>query len=141
MESFFKPADPPGSSRPHFQLYPSVQGVLTATSERAAALSRNMKNISAVLPKKNRITPIADVTQFSYAPPVDPDFSRLIDNKTVSNERWGSITFLGMERMERLYRSSWRGFLHSLRLMAGILSQLKQAGFSPPDSALFNTNI
>ena len=25
--------------------------------------------------------------------------------------------------------------------MSGILSQLKQAGFSPPDPALFNTNI
>ena len=47
---------------------------MTAMRERAAALSRNMTSLSAVLPKKNRIHSIADVTQFSYAPPVNPDF-------------------------------------------------------------------
>ena len=43
--------------------------------------------------------------------------------------------------------TAWRlsfvleGFSHSLRLLSGILSQLKQAGFNPPDPALFNTNF
>ena len=39
FESLFAPADPPESSRPHFRLYPRVQEVMTATCERAAALS------------------------------------------------------------------------------------------------------
>ena len=56
---------------------------MTATHERPAALSQNMKSLSAVLPKRNRIPSVADVTQFSYAPPVDSEFSRHIDNKTV----------------------------------------------------------
>ena len=44
---------------------------MPATREQAAALLRNMKSLSAVLPKENRI---ADVTQFPYAPPVNPDY-------------------------------------------------------------------
>ena len=114
---------------------------MTATRERAAALSQKMKPLSAVLPKKNRKHSVADVPDFSTAPPVNPNFSRLTDNKTVSNKRWGSITFLEMDRMESVSRSLLEGISHSLWLMSGIFSQLKQAGFNPPDPTLCNTNI
>ena len=73
---------------------------MTATRKRAAALSRKMKPLSAILTKKNRKHSVADVLEFSTDPPVNPDFSRLTDNKTVSNKCWGSITFLEMNRME-----------------------------------------
>ena len=43
--------------------------------------------------------------------------------------------------MESVSRSLLDGISHSLWLLSGILSQLKQAGFSPPDPDLFNTNI
>ena len=114
---------------------------MTATRESAAALSRKLKPLSAVLPKKNRKHSVADMPEFSTATAINPDFSRLTDNKTVSNKRWGSITFLEMERMESVSRSLLEGNSYSLWLMSGLLSQLKQAGFNPPDPALFNTNI
>ena len=43
--------------------------------------------------------------------------------------------------MKSVSRSLLEGNSHSLWLMYGILSQLKQADFNPPDPALFNTNI
>ena len=141
FESLFAPVEPPESSCPHLRLYPRVQEVMTATRELAAALSRKMKPFSAVLPKKNRKHSIADVPEFSTAPLVNSNFSHLTDNKTVSNKRWGSITFLEMDRMESVSRSLLEGISHSLWLLSGILSQLKQADFSPPDPDLFNTNI
>ena len=124
-ESPFAPADPPESSRSHFQLYPRVQVVMTAVCEHAAALSRKLKPLSAVPPKKNRKHSVADVPEFSTAPPVNPDFSRPTDTKTISNKRWSSITFLEMERMESVSHSLLEGNSHSLWLMSGILCQLK----------------
>ena len=131
FESLFAPADPPESSRPHFRLYPRVQEVMCATRERAVALSRRLQPLSAILPKKNRKHSVADVPDFSSAPTVNPDFSCLTDNKTVSNKRWGSITFLEMEHMGSVLCSLLEGNSHSLWLMSGILSQLKQTGFNP----------
>ena len=46
-----------------------------------------------------------------------------------------------MDRMESVSRSFLEAILHSLWLMSGIISQLKQAGFSPRDPDLFYTNI
>ena len=43
--------------------------------------------------------------------------------------------------MESVSRLLLEGNSHSLWLMYGILSQLKQASFNPPDPALFNSNI
>ena len=63
---------------------------MTAACDRTAALSQKMNPPLAVLPKKNRKHSVADVT----------DFSRLSNNKTVSSKHWGSITFLGMDRMK-----------------------------------------
>ena len=40
FESLFAHTDLPGSSRPHFRLYPRVEEVMTAARERAVALSR-----------------------------------------------------------------------------------------------------
>ena len=83
---------------------------MTATSERAAALSRKMKPLSTVLLKKNRKHSVADVLEFSNAPPVNPDFSRLTDNKTVYNKRWGSMTFWRWSAWRLYLVRCWRGF-------------------------------
>ena len=64
FESLFAPAEPPESSHSHFHLYLRVQEVMTATHEHAAALSRKMKPLSAVLPKKNWKHSVADVVIF-----------------------------------------------------------------------------
>ena len=83
FESLFVPAEPPESSRLYFCLYLRVQEVMTATRKRAVALSWKMKPLSAVLPKKNRKRSVADVPEFSTAPPINHDFSRLTNNKTL----------------------------------------------------------
>ena len=59
--------------------------------------------------------------------PVNPDFSRITDNKIVSVSAGGSITFLEMDHTESVSRSLLEGISHSLWSMSGILSQLIQA--------------
>ena len=91
--------------------------MMIATRERAAA--------SAVLPEKKGSTPLLKCRTFPPLRPLIPIFLVLL---TI-----------------RLYQISAgvpsEGNLHSLWLMSGFLSQLKQAGFNPPDPALFNTHI
>ena len=83
FESLFAPADPPESSSLRFRLYPRVCEVMDATHERAVNLSRKLKPLSALLPKKNRKQSVADEPEFSTASAVNLDFSRLTENKSV----------------------------------------------------------
>ena len=112
---------------------------MTAARERAAALSRKMNLLLAVLPKKNWKQLVTDVTDFATALPVNPDFSRLTDNKTVSSMHWGSITFLEMDRMESV--SFIAGGDFAFPLVDDWDSFTKQASFNPPETALFNTYL
>ena len=116
---------------------------MTATRECTAALSRNMKSLSAVLPKKNRMHSIADVTQFSYAPPVDPVFflSLIISIIRLSLMSAGVPLLFRDGPHGDPISFVLEGISHSLWLMCGILSQVKQDGFNSPEPALFNTNI
>ena len=66
---------------------------MIATCERT--MSQKMKLLSAVLPKKNWKHSVADVLHFSTALPINPNFSLLTSNKTVSNKRWGFHYFFG----------------------------------------------
>ena len=141
FEALFELADPPEPSHPRFRLYPRVHKVMDDTRERTVNLSHTLKPLSAVFPKKNRKHAVVDEPEFSIAPAVNPDFSRLTENKSVSNKRWGSITFLEMERMKSVSHSLLEANSYSLWLMSGLLSQLKCDGFSPSDPALFSTKI
>ena len=79
--------------------------------------------------------------KFSVAQPIYPDFAHLCGNKVVSNKRWGSVTFVEMQRLERESQSSLEACSFSHWMMSGSLSQLKRDGFNPSDPTLFNTAI
>ena len=133
--------DPLVSSHPRFAIYPRVSDILRVVVDRAAALARRSKPLSAVLPKKVRRHAVADSQHFSIAQPINPEFARLCGNKVASNKRWGSITFAEMQRLESVSQSSLEACSFSLWMMSGLLSQLKCDGFNPSDSTLFNTAI
>ena len=97
--------------------------------------------MSAVLPKEVRKHAVSDAQHFSAAQPLNPDFARLCGNKSVSNKRWGSVTFAEMQRLEGLSQVSLEACSYSLWTMSGLLSQLKRDGFNPSDLTLFNMAI
>ena len=141
FEALYALSDPPESSHPRFAIYPRVSDILGEVDERAAALARRSKPLSAVLPKKVRRYAVADSQHFSVAKPVNPDFARLCGNKVMSDKRRGSVTFAEMQRLESVSQSSLEECSFSLWMMSGLLSQLKRDGFNPSDPTLFNTTI
>ena len=122
FEALYALSDPPESSHPRFAIYPRVSDILGEVDERAAALARRSKPLSAVLPKKVRRYAVADSQRFSVAQPISPDFARLCGNKVVSNKRWGFITFAEMQRLESVSQSSIEACSFSLWMMSGLLS-------------------
>ena len=55
--------------------------------------------------------------------------------------RWGSVTFVEMERLGRLFRCRLEATSSSLWMMSGILAMLKRHCFNPSIPGLFNTAI
>ena len=141
FEALYALSDPPESSHPHFAIYPRVSVILGEVDERAAALARRSKPLSAILPKNVCRYAVADSQHFSVAQPINPNFARLCGNKVVSNKRWGSVTFAEMQRLESVSLSSLEACSFSLWMMSGLFSQLKHDGFNPSDPTLFNTAI
>ena len=78
-----------------------------------------------------------------YAAPrcLNPDFSRLMRNKSISKSRAGTVAFSDMERLERTSRTVVGGFSEGYWLLSSLLSRLKQDGYRPSDPALFDKTI
>ena len=140
FETWFDPS-PTSFSRPPYRVYPRVAAVESEVTDRAVALHRRSKPLSAVLHQKVRRYAVADQLHFAAPQPVNPSFSRLAGAKAVGSKRWGSVTFVEMERLERLFRTQLEATSLSLWMMCGILAMLKRDGFNPSTPGLFNTAI
>ena len=64
FESWFNPSPASSSSRPRYRVYPRVDAVESEVADRAAALHRCSKPLSAVLPRKIRRYAVADQPLF-----------------------------------------------------------------------------
>ena len=91
FEALHALSDPPESSHPCFAMYPRVSDILGEVDERAAALARRSKPLSAILPKKVHRYAVADSQHFSVAQPINPDFARLCGNKVVSGSACSAL--------------------------------------------------
>ena len=98
FESLYAVTDPPGSSRPRFHLYPRVADIIQGTRDRASSLARRTKPLTSILPKKRRLQSVADEPEFSSPQVLNPDFSQLAENKSISNRCMSSVTFFELER-------------------------------------------
>ena len=141
FESWFDPSPTSSFSWPHYRVYPRVAAVESKVSDRAAALHRRSKPLSAVCPRKVRQYAVADQPHFAAPQPVNPLFSRLAGATAMGSKRWGSVTFAEMERLERLFLTQLEVTSFSLWMMSGILAMLKCDGFNPSTPGLFNTAI
>ena len=126
---------------PHFRVYPRVAAVKPEVADREAALHRRSKLLSAILPRKVRRHAVADLPHFAAPQLVNHSFLRLAGAKAVASKRWGSVTFVEMERLELLFRTRLEGTSSSLWMMSGILFLLKRDGFNPSTPGLFNMAI
>ena len=129
FELLFAVSGPPESTRPHFRLYPRVADIVQKTCDSAATLAKGTKPLSAILPKKRRLQSVMDEPDFATPLMVNPDFSRLAENKTISNKRLGTVSFCELERMEGCTKALLKANSFSFWLMSGLLLQLKQDGF------------
>ena len=102
FEVWFDPSPASSSARPRYRVYPRVAAVESEVADRATALHRRSKPLSAVLPRKIRRYAVADQPHFAAPQPVNPSFSRLAGASTVGSKRWGS----GRSRRW----SGWRGY-------------------------------
>ena len=141
FETWFDPSPASSSSRPHYRVYPRVVAVVSEVANRAAALHRRSKPLSAILPCKIHRYAVADQPLFAAPQPVNPSFSRLAGAAAVGSKRWGSVTLAEMGRLGRLFRYQLEATSSSLWMMPGILAMLKSDGFNPSTPGLFNTAI
>ena len=105
------------------------------------SLARRLKPLSSLLPKKRHLHSVADEPEFTSPQVLNPDFSRLVDNKSILNCRMSSVSFFELERIEGCTKALLEVNSYSLWLMSGLLSQLKRDDFQPSDPTLFNSAI
>ena len=130
FEAWFDLSLASSSSRPRYRVYPRVDAVVSKVADRAAALHRRSKLLSAILLRKIHRYAVADQPLFAAPLPVNQSFSRLSGAAAVGSKRWGSVTFAEMERLVRLFRCQLEATSSSLWMMSGILATLKHDGFN-----------
>ena len=108
---------------------------------KASSLARRSKPLSQILTSRYTRHVVADLPYYASSLAVNPSFSQLEGAKAVGSKRWSSISFLEMEKLERLFRSQLEMTSKSLWLMSGILAMLKCDGFQPADPTLFNAAL
>ena len=74
------------------------------TRQHAAKLAKWSKALSTILPKKSRLHNIVDEPGFATPLSLNPDFSRLTDNKTISKKRMGSVSFFKLGAFGGLFK-------------------------------------
>ena len=100
FESLFAVSDLPEPTRPCFRLYPRVADIVQATRDCATNLAKSTKPLSSILPKKHRLQSVADEPEFATPQVLNPSFSRLAKNKTISDKCLGMVSFFELKRME-----------------------------------------
>ena len=140
LEGWFGQSEASGA-RPRFRLYPRVAEVESEVTAKAGSLARLSKPLSSILTTRYNRHAVADLPLYASSIAVNPSFSQLPGAKAVGSQRWGSISFSEMEKLERLFRSQLEMTSKSLWLLSGILAMLKRDGFQPADPTLFNAAL
>ena len=87
FEAWFEPSPTSSSSRTHYRVYPRVDAVVSEVADRAAALHRRSKPLSAILPRKICRYAVAVLPLFAAPLSVNPSFSRLASAAAVGSKR------------------------------------------------------
>ena len=141
FESFFAVSDAPAASKHYLTVYPRVAEIIDSSSDRAARLARESRPLHRVVPLRRRWFNVGDQPDFSNARYVNPDFSRIAQNKNILKTRNASVSLADLEKVERGIRSILAGDSQCFWLLSSLLAQLRDDGYRPADPALFDKNI
>ena len=141
FESYFSVSEPPSASRQFLTVYPRVAEIVDASADRAARLARESRPLHRVVPLRRKLFNVGDRPDFCNARYVNPDFSRISQNKNILKSRNASMSLSDMEKVERGVRSILAGDSQCFWLLSSLLAQLREDGYRPSDPAFFDKNI
>ena len=122
-------------------MYPRVAEIVDASADRAARLARESRLLHRVVPLRRKLFNVGDRPDFCNARYVNPEFSRISQNKNILKSRNASMSLSDMEKVERGVRSILAGDSQCFWLLSSLLAQLREDGYRPSDPALFDKNI
>ena len=104
-------------------------------------LARESRASHRVVPLKRKMFYVGDQLDYWAARFLNPDFSRISENKNILKIRSSSVTLADLEKLERCSRTILAGDSQCFWLLSSLLAQLKDEGYHPVDPALFDRNI
>ena len=122
-------------------VYPRVAEIVDASADRAARLARESRPLHRVVPLRRKLFNVGDRPDFCNARYVNPEFSRISQNKNILKSHNASMSLLDLEKVECGVRSILAGDSQCFWLLSSLLAQLKEDGYRPSDPALFDKNI
>ena len=137
FESYFSISDPPSASRQFLMVYTRVAEIIDASADRAARLARESRPLHRVVPLRRKLFNVGDRPDFCNARYVNPEFSRISQNKNILKSRNASMSLSDLEKV----RSILAGDSQCFWLLSSLLVQLREDGYRPSDPALFDKNI
>ena len=141
FESYFSISDPPSASRQFLTVYPRVAEIIDASADRVARLARESRALHRVVPLRRKLFNVGDRPDFCNAWYVNPEFSRISQNKNILKSHNASMSLSDLEKVERGVRSILAGDSQCFWLLSSLLVQLREDGYRPSDPALFDKNI
>ena len=140
FESYFSISDPPSASRQFLMVYARVAEIIDASADRAAWLARESRPLHRVVPLRRKLFNVGDRRNFCNARYVNPEFSRISQNKNILKSRNASMSLSDLEKVKHGVRSILAGDSQCFWLST-LLVQLREDGYRPSDPALFDKNI
>ena len=94
-------SDPPSASRQFLTVYPRVAEIIDASADRAARLARESQPLHRVVPLRRKLFNVGDRPDFCNVLYVNPEFSRILQNKNISKSRNAYMSLSDLEKVER----------------------------------------
>ena len=98
-------SEPTSSARQRLRVYPRVNEILDASTEKGLRLACESKPLHKVVPLRRKNFHVADAPDFCAARFVNPDFLRISNSKNILKSRLSSVTFADLEKIERAGRT------------------------------------
>ena len=87
FEDYFAVSEPTSSARQCLRVYPRVNEIPDASTEKASWLAHESKSLHKVVPLRRKIFHVADDQDFCAARFVNPDFWKISDCKNILKSR------------------------------------------------------
>ena len=120
-----------------------IRSIMTDVEERSMVATQVRKKAVNVLPSLGEIYRTSDFLTFAKAPPVNDQFSRLLD-KPLSSSRHVSLSLEECSRLENGVRRLVESQSYSLWAMAAVFAFLREAGVVPEEESfhrLFSLSV